>query len=270
MTFRKAQPDFCLALRSILPTDQQPITDQGLGVGVILGQRLFYQAHWVLGLRPDFQVGLRETTPPRFILKAQDPIGLCAGPPDQAIPCVFLRVYAGSGLVIQCLARVHFTPKRRRVARTVSPLISSAVRPCSKLTSAAKAKVHTLLTLPKVRGLWCSNCRNRSAPAAEKAAVIRWGRFERRCKTPSPDWLNAWMISRTVWSSQPTWRAIAGACSPRALANMTWQRRTTKPSEDRVPRFNVCCSVVLKARTKIGGRMSASIPHYRPTGLHLH
>jgi len=160
MPLREAQPDFFLC-RRILPAHQQSVTDQRLRPWGIFRQSLVQQADRLRGLRPNIQVRLSESTPPRFIFKAQDPVGLRASPADQAIPCVFLRAYAGSGLVIQCLARAHFIPNRRSVARIVSPLTCSAVRPCSKLTSAANAKVHTLLALPKARGLWCNRWRNR-------------------------------------------------------------------------------------------------------------
>ena len=133
VSLRKAQPDFFRGLHGVQPTCQQPVADQGLGPGIIFIQSLFYQAHRVSGLGPRSQVGLGETTPPRFILKAQDPLGLTARPANQAISYVFLRAYAASGLVIQCFARIHFTPNRLSVARIVSPLTSSAVRPCSKL-----------------------------------------------------------------------------------------------------------------------------------------
>jgi hypothetical protein len=41
-----------------------------------------------------------------------------------------------------------------------------------------------------------------------------FGRCEPRYKAATPRALNAWIVSRTVWSSQPRWCAIAGARSP--------------------------------------------------------
>jgi hypothetical protein len=66
--------------------------------------------------------------------------------------------------VIQRLARSQRTPKRAKVARTVSPVICSFVRPSSKLTSTARSSVHTLLVLlPNFLGLWCKSSRKASA-----------------------------------------------------------------------------------------------------------
>jgi hypothetical protein len=60
------------------------------------------------------------------------------------------------------------------------------VSPSSQLTSAASGSVHTLVGLPKVRGLWCNRARSCSPRAASNATRTR----------------------RTVSSSQPSWRAI--------------------------------------------------------------
>ena len=81
----------------------------------------------------------------------------------------FFRAYAGSGLVIHCLARRQPTPSRLSVARTVSALTNSEVNPSAYDTSAAKPSVHRLVDLPKLRGLWCSRVRKRSACSASKA-----------------------------------------------------------------------------------------------------
>src|SRR5207244_9688013 len=71
----------------------------------------------------------------------------------------FFRAYAGSGLVSQCLARFQPTPRRFKVARIVSLLTGSAVKPCSKLTLAAHARAHRLVGWLNVRGLWLNRAR---------------------------------------------------------------------------------------------------------------
>jgi hypothetical protein len=47
--------------------------------------------------------------------------------------------------VIQCLARFHDTPNRRRATRMASSLTKRGVRPWAKLTSAASWRVHRLV-----------------------------------------------------------------------------------------------------------------------------
>src|SRR5215510_832643 len=73
-----------------------------------------------------------------------------ARPEPSAGRAVFFRRYAGSGLVIQCLARCQRTPRRASARRMASPLIGRCVRPSAYATSAAKAKVHRLVGWPKV------------------------------------------------------------------------------------------------------------------------
>ena len=48
---------------------------------------------------------------------------------DQAVAAAFFRAYAGSGLVIQCLARFQPMPRRSSVVRMASPVTRSSVRP---------------------------------------------------------------------------------------------------------------------------------------------
>ncbi len=55
--------------------------------------------------------------------------------------------------MIQCLARFHLTPIRASVARMVSPVTRLSMSPSSKLTSAAIARVHKLLSWPNSLGL---------------------------------------------------------------------------------------------------------------------
>jgi hypothetical protein len=72
--------------------------------------------------------------------------------------------------VIQRLARIHLTPRRRtRVARMVSPEIGLSVSPSSKATSAAMSKVQRLLSRPNSLGERCSISRKVSAFSGAKA-----------------------------------------------------------------------------------------------------
>jgi hypothetical protein len=68
------------------------------------------------------------------------------------------------------------------VARIVSPVTRSGVRPCSTLTSAATSSVHRLVGLPNARGRWCSTARSDSAGAGGKAGWIVCGRERRRSR----------------------------------------------------------------------------------------
>src|SRR5207247_10188118 len=104
-------------------------------------------------------VRLGQPTPPDFVAKPQDPRRLGHGPLDQLVAPFFFRAYAGSGVVIQCLARFQATRKRRRAKRMVSSLTRRGVRPWAKLTSAASESVHRVVSLSNVRGLLCKGAR---------------------------------------------------------------------------------------------------------------
>jgi hypothetical protein len=73
---------------------------------------LFHQVRPLLGISPGVQVGLGKAAPPYFVSKTYHPISMLAGQLDHFISALFLRWYSGSGLVIQCFARFHFTPGR--------------------------------------------------------------------------------------------------------------------------------------------------------------
>src|SRR5262245_14372026 len=96
---------------------QQAITGQRLGIGIVRRRSQRLQLWRGLGVSPAMLVGLGEPTPPDFITKPQCPCGMSHGPLDQAVAPFFFRAYAGSGLVIQCLARFQDTRKRRRASR---------------------------------------------------------------------------------------------------------------------------------------------------------
>src|SRR6266700_3735550 len=229
-------------------------------------------AHWSSRHKPQpgLDLGQRKATPPDFIAKADGPTRLLAGPSNQAVPRVFFCWYNGSGLVIQCLARFQLVFKRPSARRTLSSEMGVAMMPCSKLTWAANSKVHSPRSLPKSRGLRCNRSLRRTSPSSEKLLWSRWGREEPSCSTESPVVLNSWITLRTVWSSQPNWRAIAGARSPRAEARKIWQRRITKASDERSPAWIWCCSSSVNGRIKMGVLMPTSIPHFLSPLVGLH
>src|ERR671914_868878 len=218
-TLHKAQPHFLLGWGGRgLPAHHKPIAGQGFGARVILGQGLLHQPPRHSSIGPGVQAGAGQPAKPTLVLEPQDPVRMGGRQPNQPVPSPFFRAYAGSGLVIHALARCQRTPKRARVARIVSPLTCSGVNPCWKLTWAANSRVHRLVGLSKVRGLWCSKVRNWSAFSPGKAVRVVWGREEPWLRATRPAWLKAQIALRTVWESQPRWWAICGASSPLALA----------------------------------------------------
>jgi hypothetical protein len=136
-----------------LRTNQPPITGQGLGIGVRPGRGQLRQRLLGSDLGPTMVIGLGQPAPPHVIATAQRPRRLGPGPLDQPITPVFFRREAGSGLVIQCLARCQATPHRRRARRMASSLTKRGVSPWAKLTSAVSRSVHRLVGWPNVRGL---------------------------------------------------------------------------------------------------------------------
>jgi hypothetical protein len=100
--------------------------------------------------------------------------------------------------VIQGLARFHDTRKRRRAPRRASSLTSRGVSPWAKLTSAASARVHRLVGLPNVRGLWCHSARRDSQTPGVKIVAQVWGHDDCGCSAARPRWWNACKALRTV------------------------------------------------------------------------
>src|SRR2546429_1784694 len=214
---------------------QDAIAGQCLRVRITLLPAMFHQTDRVLRVLPGVQTRQGKTTPPHLILEADGPGRLLAGPGDQPVACVFFCRYSGSGLVIQCLARFQLVLSRLRARRTLSVETSVAMIPCSKLTWAASSKVHTPRSLPKSCGLRCKRSCKRWHPSSVNVVRKWWGREEPSCSTANPVALKSLITLRTVWSSQPSWRAMAGARSPRELARKILQRRQTKASDERKP-----------------------------------
>ena len=109
----------------------EAITGQGFGIGIIRRDRLFDQPQRLIGGTPGMQGGLAEPTPPGFIEKPDGPVYMSATQLYQAVARAFFRRYSGSGLVIQRLARFQCMPKRKSVARMVSPVTNCGLSPCS-------------------------------------------------------------------------------------------------------------------------------------------
>src|SRR3972149_771024 len=200
----KAQPDLLRRSLQVGETHQETITGQGLRLCGGRGFDLLNQAQWLFRLCPGVQLRLLKATPPGLVFKTQQPLLMRECQAHQPVTRVFLRPYAGSGLVIQSLARCQRTPKRSRALRTVSSLTRYVVKPCSRLTSAASSSVQTLLSFPYWRGLSCNIPFRRSAASSLKALCSLCGRLERRSNTPTPRSLKARITSRTVSSSHPS------------------------------------------------------------------
>src|SRR6266536_3156942 len=165
----KAQPHLLtpgLLRRPLLP--QHAIASQCFGIRVFFFPRLFDEAKGMLRILPSVQTRQGKATPPHLILETNGPVRLLAGPGNQAVACVFFCRYCGSGLVIQCLARFQLVLSRLSARRTLSVDTAVAMIPCSKLTWAASAKVHTPRSLPKSRGLRCKAPGIGWHPAREK------------------------------------------------------------------------------------------------------
>jgi len=271
VAFNKAQPCFLLDLiRCRRPSDEQTITGQRFGVRVCFIMGFLLQPKWMPRFFPSMQIGLCKATPPGFILKTPDPIRMPNQGFDQPVPTLFLRSYSGSGLVIQCFARDHLTPIRFNVARMVSPVTRSATRSFSKLTSAANSVVQRLVSLPKLRGLWCSISFSLVAVCGVNAAWVLCGRREPIFSTSRPLALKPLITLRAVSFPQPTLRAIVGGDSPRSLANSIWQRLTIKLSRDRNPVWSCFRSSFVISLTYVIRGIADVIPHYRLSCLDLH
>ncbi len=253
-------------LTSVFP--KQPVTAQRLGVRVIIALATFWSLRRIELLQtqrltlfgPGVHTWLGKPAPPHFVCIANHPTLFypAGSPSNQEVASLFLRVYSGSGEVIQSLARCHPTPSRCRVTRIRSMLTSRSVTRCSKQTSAASASVHTEVGLPKVRGLWCKMARNRSALWGSKMGCTVFGRRDLGCKQPSSSEWKAEITLRTICKEQPRLRAISDGRWPLEEASSIWQRRIVKASEERSPAAMACCSFSVSGRTNNGAFMPYS------------
>src|SRR5215207_9270549 len=145
------------------------VAGDGLRIGVVFSERLLHQTQGLASFAEAVQVRLGHPAPPALVAEAHNPVEMTRCQAHQSVAPPFFLAYSGSGEVIQCLALCQRTPIRAKVARMVSPLTRSFVRPSSKLTFAAISIVHKLLFLPNSLGLRWSIWRKASAPFSSKA-----------------------------------------------------------------------------------------------------
>src|SRR5215210_503211 len=158
--------------RLVKPRQVEPVARDGLLVRIVFGDRSFDEAHRLALLGPAVHGGQCHPAPPALVLVAYGPsIGVIGGQVNQPVAHPFFLSYSGSGEVIQRLARLQLTPMRAKVARMVSPETRFSVNPSSKLTCAAKSKVHKLVGLPKFLGLWWSTSFSRLLVSSESKAA---------------------------------------------------------------------------------------------------
>src|SRR3954447_5303747 len=129
----------------------EAVAGEGLRLGIAFLRLFLEEAQRVALLSPRVHSRPLEARKPGLILEANSPLGMALGQPDQPISIPFFLSYCGSGLSIQRLALCQRTPSLESVARMVSPLTRLSVMPSSKPTSAAKASVQKVPSLPKTR-----------------------------------------------------------------------------------------------------------------------
>ena len=123
------KPPLHLLDRRLTAADQQPITRQGVRVGILLGPRQLLEAGSRAALHPTVLGGWSQAAPPDCIANAQGPCRLLSDQPAQAVALFFFRRSAGSGLVLQWLARFQRTPSGWSARRMASPLTWRGVSP---------------------------------------------------------------------------------------------------------------------------------------------
>src|SRR5215216_19975 len=231
---------------------QQPVAAQckRVRVGLALFKLIKLQR---LRVSPGMKSRLMKPAPPRLIFKTQDPVNVSRSQPLQPFELLFFNAYCGSGLVIQFLARFHFTPSLPMALRITSRLTALLTSPCSKATSAANSKVQSEVGLPNWRGEACNKACNFSHFESSRTGRTVFGRREPSAREAKPRLWKSRMTLRTVWLAQPTERAILETRSARELASRIWQWRTVKAERERSPTSSCLRSSVVKDRTKIGG-----------------
>ena len=89
------------------------------------------------------------------VLNAQGVFRLACGQLDQPVMVSFFHAYAGSGLVIHCLARFRRTPRRCKAVRTVSRLTRSGVTPSSPVQLKASMALRAVsVSQPNSAAIW--------------------------------------------------------------------------------------------------------------------
>src|SRR5215212_4728341 len=249
----------------------ESVAGDGLGLGIVFGDRPLDEAKGLSFFRPATQGGQGHPAPPALIQEAHRPIRIGLRYSHQSVAPSFFRSYRGSGEVIQRLALCQRTPSRRaRVARMVSPETRLWVSPSSKATCAAISNVQRLLSWANSLGERWSISRNRSAPSSSKASRVLLGREDLAARASRPLWLKSWMASRTVCCPQPRLRAILGAYSPLELASKIWHRRKVKAFFERNPAWRSSRSSSENERTRIGVFMVLTVTRNTKPILKMH
>jgi hypothetical protein len=261
---------FADRLRGCPTLPEHSIASKSFRVRISFFPGLLHQTDWILFALPGIHARQRKTAPPDLVKEADGPRRLLTGPGNQPIACVFFCRYSESGLVIQCFARFQLIFKRLKTRRMLSSETSLVVNPCSKLTKATSSKVHWPRSLPNSCGRRCKMAGNCWAASSEKVVRSWWGREEPSSSTLRPSALKPWITLRTVWSSQPSCRAIFGTRSPRAEASKIWQRRKMKASDERNPAWTWRCSSSVNGRVKMGVLMPSILPHCLPPLVGMH
>jgi hypothetical protein len=250
-----------LPRRGGVMADQETITRQRLRIALCLGAGPLLQAQRTRGVPPALLLGLGQPTPPSLVAPVQGPGRMTTGQADQPVALVFFRTYAGSGLVIQGLARFQRTPLEARVVRMVSPLTRRGVSPWAQLTSAPRSSVQQLVAVSQGRGRWWNNARRRSRPGASNVAWVVCGRDDWGWRAARSYAWQAWSAWHPVWSLPCRARAIAVVGCPAALARSRWHRRTVQPAAERSPASKAARSSAVSGRTKSGVCLRQSLPH---------
>lgn len=82
-TVHKAQP------RLFKLRQEQPVARDGLGLGIVLGHRLFHQPQGLSGFGPAIEGGLRHPAPPGLIFKSCGPLGVVLRKAHQSVTTPF-------------------------------------------------------------------------------------------------------------------------------------------------------------------------------------
>src|SRR5215207_5150731 len=247
--------------------------EDGFRLGVVFGHRLLNEAKGLALLGEAARGGQGHPAPPAFVQETHRPLGVGIGRSHfhQSIAPSFFLSYRGSGEVIQRLARIHLTPRRRaRVVRMVSPETRLRVSPSSKLACAAISKVQRLVSYPNSLGERWSISLRASALSSSKASRVLLGREDLATRASTPLSLKSWMASRTVCCPQPRLAAILGACSPLELARSIWHRRKLKVFFERSPAWRASRSSSENERTKIGVFMDLTVTRNTKPILKMH
>ena len=213
-------------------------------------------------LCPTVRFGLSKARPPHFIQITQHPIGLLLGRADQPLASFLFRSYSESRLVIQSRARCQLTPRRRRAERMVSSLTWARASTFPQQTSATVLSAQSECARSVVRGLWCKMARNCSRFPASSSGVGVFGREDFCSRQARPSLSYERSTLRTVWSAQPSCRAIRRGVCPEALESRIWLRRTVKAWLERRAVRNFSSSFSHQGRTKIGSFIAAIFAHF--------